>query len=255
MLKNLFFCFATVLLHAQTYQLEVQDSIRVNYEIYWGQDVLQSSYFSSQNNIYKLTQTDTLIYTSNVAGNLTQVECNSGLQVLLFYKNTNKLVLLDNLFNEIKTIIFTNMLIDFVKPASQNECWFYDEVTQKIGLYNYFSNSFKWISIILTSPPKNAHSTINFFYWVNQNNEWYQLDKFGKITFLGNLEIDSKVVAMNEKELIYIKNNQLYLLQSATKQSYILGNIKKMIKKSFYQNGILSIFTNSLLTNYKLKIQ
>ena len=36
----LFFCFATVLLHAQAYQLEVQDSIRVNYEIYWGQDVL-----------------------------------------------------------------------------------------------------------------------------------------------------------------------------------------------------------------------
>jgi len=255
MLKNLFFCFVTVLLHAQTYQLEVQDSVKVNYDMYWGQDVLQSSYFSSQNNIYKLTQTDTLIYTSNVAGNLTQVECYSGLQVLLFYKNTNKLVVLDNLFNEIKTIIFTNMLIDFVKPASQNECWFYDAHTQKIGLYNYFSNSYKWISIILTSPPKNIHSTINFFYWVNQNNEWYQLDKFGKITFLGNFEDNLDVVAMNEKELFFTKNNQLYLLLAHNEQLYDLGSTKKMIKKIFYQNGILAIFTNSLLTNYKLKIQ
>lgn len=255
MYKYILLSLVTSILHSQNALLALQDSLSISYDMYWGKDVLQNSYFSSQNNIYKLTQKDTLIYTSNVAGSLAQVECYSGLQVLLFYKNTNKLVLLDNLFNEIKTILFTNMLIDFVKPASQNECWFYDEVTQKIGLYNYFSNSYKWISIVLTSPPKNAYSNINFFYWINQNNEWYQLDKFGKITFLGKFESDLNVVAINEKELFLVKNNELYLLFPQKEQPYMLGSIKKMIKKSFYQNGILAIFTNSLLTNYKLKIE
>lgn len=223
--------------------------------MYWGQDVLQNNYFSSQNTIYKITPATTLMYTSNLGGTLTQVECFNALHIILFYKNTNRLVVLDSQFNEIQTILFKDVLVEFVKPASQNECWIFDSLTQKIGLYNFSSASIRWISSVLTSSIKQVYSNYNFLVWVNQNNEWYQLDKFGKITLLGTIEIDAQIVAMNEKELFYFSNNKLYLLQSDNKQQYILGDTKKMIKKSFYQNGILAIFTNSLLTNYKLNIQ
>lgn len=248
------FCFSAVL-QAQSFQLIPQDSVKVNFDEYWGIDAVQNKYFSTQNTVYKVTPTQTFVYTSNLGGTLSQVECFNALHTLLFFKNTNKVVVLDNLFNEIQIITFKDIVADFIKPASQNECWFFDSLTQKIGLYNFTTASSRWISPIVTSPIKQAYSNYNFLVWINQDNEWYQMDKFGQINYFGTVTKDANAICMNEKELFFTKKDQAFLMLAFKEDVIALGRTKKMIKKIFYQSGILAIFTNSLLTNYNLKSQ
>ena len=255
MIKYLIFCCFSLMLQAQSFQLILQDSVTVDFDEYWGQDAVQNKYFSTQNTIYKVTPTNTFLYTSNLGGKLSQVECFNALHTLLFFKNTNKVVVLDNQFNEIQTILFKDIVVDFVKPASQNECWFFDSLTHKMGLYNFSTATIRWISPVMTSPIKYIYSNYNFLVWVNQNNEWFQIDKFGKIIYLGEVEDAANIIFITEKELFFTKNEQLYVILAKKEQVFALGSTKKMIKKIFYQNGILAIFTNSLLTNYKLKTQ
>ena len=57
-------------------------------------------------------------------------------KLLFFIRQNNAFVLLDAQFNEINTTIFSEINCEFLKPASQNELWFYDSLSQQIGLYN-----------------------------------------------------------------------------------------------------------------------
>ncbi len=98
--------------------------IKVVCDVFLGFDNQQNSYTITNNILTKTNQTSTYQYNNLGLGKITKVEIQNPLQIVVFYKNFNTVVLLDNQLNEIKKIDFnlksTPVNLDAVALSSQN---------------------------------------------------------------------------------------------------------------------------------------
>ena len=73
-------------------------------------------------------------------GTISSVDIINPLRIVLFYKNQNAAVIIDDQFNEILTISFSEienpLLANYVGYAANNKLWIVTEDTQQIGLYD-----------------------------------------------------------------------------------------------------------------------
>ena len=237
---------------AQNIHVERVGNKPYKYSTYWGNDLSGNSYFSSSNNLYKINKIDTLNYANNTFGKISSVETFNMLQTLIFYKENNAFVLLDAQLNEINTIIFSEINCEYLKPASQNELWFYDSLSQLIGLYNLNSKQLKFLS----NPIKNikySQSDYNYLYWVDNENICYSISKFGKIINLGKVIAFEKIFFLSQRDLFYLFDDKIYYYTFENQLSTIININENLIANFFYTDGIFSIFTNNQLSTYQIK--
>ena len=249
----LLFLFTAFSSLAQNIDFEKVGVKPAKYDVFWGNDISGNNYFSTSNNLYKINEKDTLNYTNNKFGKITGVETFNMLQTLIFYKQNNAFVLLDAQFNEINAIIFSEINCEFLKPASQNELWFYDSLSQQIGLYNLNSQKSKFLSNPINKTIKQAHSDYNYLYWIDNENSIYSINKFGKIASLGKVKPFEKVIFSDKSDLFYLFEDKLvyYSIENQTEMNIAID--EKMIKNFFYKDGILSIFTDYQISTYQIK--
>ncbi|MES2865089.1 MAG: hypothetical protein V4666_13270 [Bacteroidota bacterium] len=249
----LLFVFTTFCSTAQNIDFEKVGVESAKYDVFWGNDISGNNYFSTSNNLYKINEKDTLNYTNNKYGKISGVETFNMLQTLIFYKLNNAFVLLDAQFNEINTTIFSEINCEFLKPASQNELWFYDNLSQQMGLYNLNSQKIKFLSNPINKTIKYTHSDYNYLYWIDNENAIFSINKFGKIVSLGKVSSFEKVIFSDKSDLFYLLDDKMYYYSVENQASRKINIDEKMIKNFFYKDGILSIFTDGQLINYQIK--
>lgn len=249
----LLFLFTTLCSTAQNIDFEKVGVRPAKFDVFWGNDISGNTYFSTSNNLYKSNEKNTLNYTNNSYGKITGVETFNMLQTLVFYKQNNAFVLLDAQFNEINSFIFSEINCEFLKPASQNELWFYDSLSQQIGLYNLNSQKTKFLSNPINKTIKYTHSDYNYFYWIDLENGIYSINKFGKIANLGKVKPFEKVIFSDNSDLFYLFEDKLiyYSIENQTEMNLSID--EKLIKNFFYKDGILSIFTDYQISTYQIK--
>jgi hypothetical protein len=248
----LFFLLATFYSSAQNIESVKIAAKLFNYEVFWGNDLSGKHFFSKNNTLYKVSKSDTLNYANNNFGKFSSVETFNMLQTLVFYKENNAFVLLDAQLNEIKTTIFSEIKCEFLKPASQNELWFYDSLSQQIGLYNLNSKKLKFLS----NPIKNikySQSDYNYLYWIDNESNAFSISKFGKIKSLGKIMSFEKVVFISQNELFYLFDDKIYYYTFENQISTRININEKLIENFCFSGGFFSIFTNKQLSTYKIK--
>ena len=233
-----------------------QNSIKIECEIFLGFDNQQNKYSIKNNILTKNSETITYQYNNLGLGKITRVDFQNPLQIVVFYKNFNTVVLLDNQLNEIKKIDFnlksTPVTLEAVALSSQNQIWIYDSISSKIGLYNVNTYAFKWISTMLENPISYYESDYTHFYWTDVNLNLYRISIYGTIEKLGiQTKFDSIQLTKNGNS-IYQLENQLYYYDLTSKRSSKIAIDEKIISKFFFGDGILSIFTQNEITNYKI---
>lgn len=248
----LLFLFTTIGSFAQNITFEKIDVKASKYDAFWGNDISGNNYFSTGNNLYKVTNSDTLNYANNKYGKISGVETFNMLQTIVFYKENNAFVLLDAQFNEINSTLFSEINCEILKPASQNELWFYDNFSQKFGLYNLNSKTYRFLSIPINLKIKHYYSDYNNLYFIDQEYNYFSMDKFGKIYTKSVISKFDDISFSNQEcvylafdELVYVDNSQLLIVP--------LNIHEKLIKKVFFKDGILSIFTDSQIITYQIK--
>lgn len=220
--------------------------------------------FDNQNNLYTLKNniltknSDSTIYQYNnlSLGDIFNVDFQNPLQIVIFYKNFNTVILLDNQLNEIKRIDF-NLLSDpvnihSVALSSQNQLWFLDTISSKIGLYNVNTNVVKWISTILENPFLHYKADYTHLYWVDTNFDLFRISIFGTIEKIGNHPKFESIQLLEKGNSIYLIDNNLFSFNSKTKINTKIVIEEKIISKFFFKDGILSIFTQNEIINYKI---
>ena len=237
---------------AQEINFEKIDSKPAKYDAFWGTDISGNTYFSSSNNLYKITKTDTLNYTNNKYGKISGVETFNMLQTLVFYKENNAFVLLDAQFNEIDSTLFSEINCEILKPASQNEVWFYDNFSQKFGLYNLNSKTYRFLSIPINLKIKHCYSDYNNLYFIDQEYNYFSIDKFGKI-YTKSVISKFDDISFSNQECVYLAFNELVYVDNSQLLIAPLNIHEKLIKKIFFKDGILSIFTDSQIITYQIK--
>lgn len=236
----------------------LMDSIRFDGDQFLGYDPF-GFYYTIKNNVFsKINTRDTLEYKNISLGKITKVDLQNPLKIVLFYENFNTVILLDNQLNEIQKINFSESTIPIVVSAigiaSQNQLWIYNSMNQQLGLFDYLNTIYKTISVPSAENIKNYFSDFNAFYWIDNKNNWYACDIFGRITNNGKVPDFESIEIINKNQFIYSTNGSLIFQDLEKDQKTEIKIAEKSFKKFYYKDQILSIFTSEGITNYKIII-
>jgi len=216
--------------------------------------------YQIKNNVFSKTKgTEVFEYKNVSLGNITKVDLQNPLKLLLYYDDFNTVLLLDNQLNKITEINFSQNAIPIVADAigmsTQNQLWIYNALNQQIGLFDYLKNEYKTVSTPLTESIKYYQTDFNTFYWIDKKNNWFSCDIFGKTTALGKVPDFDKIEVLNNHQYIFSKANLLYFKDISDTNSNTISEIEvleKTFDKFCYKDQILSIFTAKEITNYKI---
>jgi hypothetical protein len=254
-----FLLFSSLFVYSQNKPTAVFiDSIAINTTRYLGKDNFSNFYYINNNQLHKKNSTKEFHYKNVGLGKLSQISFENNLQPLLLYSDFNTVILLDNQLNEVQKIDF-NSINPFLKVScigfgGQNKIWFFDYITQKFGLYDLTTSTIKFISNSQSTEITKVYSDYNFFYYVDQDNNYSKISIFGKIILLGKLPNYDSLCFLDASKIIYKLDNLLYIYNlddNTTNELFIKEN---SFTNFFFKDGILSIFTQNKITNYQINL-
>jgi hypothetical protein len=207
--------------------------------------------------VLKKTQNHEVFEYKNLSyGKITQVDIQNPLKIVVFFETFNAVVTLDNQLNETQRILFSDLpqplLLVAMGFAAQNKLWGFDRMSQRLLLYDFIKNAPQFLG-----PPREERlihyqTTLNFFYWIDQDQKMHRCDMFGKTNFLGQIEPFEKCWIIDSKQLILFRQDKFYLQEIATSKLMDLKIEQKNVENFTYKDGILSIFTPKELFNYQI---
>ena len=259
--KNIFLIFMTFLIVEITFSqnaiyTENIDKTLLLTDTFLGFDNQQNQYSIKDNVLSKNSKLINYQYKNVSLGKITRVDFQNPLQIVVFYNDFNTAILLDNQLNETKKIDF-NLLseavnIDAIALSSQNQLWFFDAISSKIGLYNLTNDSFKWISTTLEHSIKHYNSNYTHFYWLNDKNKFHSISIYGTIETFDHFPEFDTIQLINSEIALYTNDNQLLYYEIANNRSTKIKIAENFVTNFFFADGILSIFTQNEITNYKI---
>jgi len=225
-------------------------------ETFVGLDALANYYYLINNTLFRKNSTNTFQYKNPFLGKITRVDIQNPLKTLVFYGDFNTVVLLDSQLNETEKIDFsanaTPIVATAAGMASQNKLWIFNSLTQQIRLYDYLNDTFKELTQSLQGTFKYYETDFNNFQWVDDQMRWRSCNIFGKTIDMGKVP-DFDQIKLTENQLIlFTKNGELNYQDFRNDKIFLIENIEKSFKSFTYRDQILSIFTGSQITNYKI---
>lgn len=250
----LLFFFFTKVNSQQLLEVVEVDTIATNFDLFIGRDVYNHFYGINQNALIKVADKEVFEYQNVNLGKLEHVDISNPLQPILFYKEFNTVVLLDAQLNITHKILGNefNVVFEYVGLARQNNIWFYDSISQKFGLCNTVNNTLSFISNPFPTTFQSIKSTYNNFYWISNEGVFYKISFFGNIsTVKENVKGEASFI-IDENSYLYINNNKLFF--SSIDEEMEINLNKNSFDIFCYNDGILSIFTNYIIYNYKINL-
>ena len=225
---------------------------------YVGFDGLGNNYYIKNNVFIKQNDSQSWEYKNVALGKITSVDYVNPLKIVVFYENFNTIITLDNQLNEIQRLnlsdIDSTIFASKIGMASQNQFWIYNALTQQILLFDYLKNTSKSIGNPIQENIKYTQSDFNYFYWIDEINNWYAIDIFGKVTLLANIPPFEKMQIVDSEKILFLKDNALYCLNNKLKTVFEIEIVEKSFQNFYYKDQILAIFTNQQIKNYKIKL-
>jgi hypothetical protein len=263
MIKNaiyflLLFGFTTVFGQNQKLKTTALSTKEMENKTYIGFDGLGNNYYIKENVFIKVNESKTWEYKNVALGKITSVDFLNPLQIVVFYEDFNTIVTLDNQLNEIQKLnlfdIDNTIFASKIGLAAQNQFWIYNSLTQQILLFDYLKNTSKAIGNPIQEGIQYTQSDFNNFYWIDEINNWYAIDIFGKVTLLASIPPFKKIQIIDSERLLFSRDNILYCLNNVTKSVYEIEIVEKSFQNYYYKDQILAIFTNQQIKNYKIKL-
>jgi hypothetical protein len=255
---TLFYCSAIGFCQNQKPTVTKLNTIAVDADDFLGYDSF-GFYYTLKNDVFsKINGSERLDYKNISLGKITKVDLQNPLKLVLFYENFNTVITLDNQLNETQKINFSESPIPIVATAvgiaSQNQIWVYNSMNQQIGLYDYLNQNYKTLATPLSENIIFYSTDFNLFQWIDATNNWYACDIFGKIKKIHSTPDFDCIALLYDTQYIYSKSGELYFVDVAKEQKTQLVISEKTFVKFHYKDQILSIFTTSGISNYKITI-
>ena len=254
----LVFCCTIGFCQNKKLQTTALDTKELENKTYIGFDGLGNNYYIKDNVFSKQNESQVWEYKNVALGKITSVDYVNPLKVVVFYEDFNTIITLDNQLNEIQKLnifdIDNTIFASKVGLASQDQFWIYNSLTQQIMLFNYLKNTSKIIGNPIQESIKYTQSDFNNFYWIDEINNWYAIDIFGKVTLLANIPPFEKIQIIDNEKLLFSRDNILYSLNNQTKVVHEIEIVENSFQNYYYKDQILAIFTNQQIKNYKIKL-
>ena len=234
------------------------NSSKIEDKTYLGFDGLGNNYYIKNNEIIKQDNKQKWGYKNVALGKINSVDIINPLKIIVFYENFNTIITLDNQLNEIQKLnlsdIDGSIFASKIGLGSQNQFWIYNALTQQIMLFDYVNNTSKNIGNPIQENIKYTQSDFNNFYWIDEINNWYSIDIFGKLTLLASIPDFEKIQIITNEKILFLKDDTMYCLNNKTKTVDKIEIVEKSLQNFYYKDQILAIFTNQEIKNFKLKL-
>ncbi|BAO54514.1 hypothetical protein [Nonlabens marinus] len=164
-------CFFFAFAKAQSPQIPTYIELPLGVDQFYGVDDFNNLYYGKKNVIYKRpmhvnSNTGAQQFYDVQLGDLTSVDLINPLRILLFYKDTQTVVLLDNRLNESLRISLSELqpyrYFEHSSLAGERRLWLYNQDQQRLELVDYVQNK-----LIVSSPiikDKVSHFTSDYNY-------------------------------------------------------------------------------------------
>ena len=243
---------------AQEIPVKLLSNSKTPMERFLGMDAFGWEYSIANSELRKQKDGRMLKYRNVSLGEIYKADLQNPLQIILFYRKFNSVILLDNQLNETSRINFSDLpqplIAEAVGLASQNRLWVYDITTQQLGLYDLAQGSFKTITPPFTGTIKYYYNDYNYFYWIDSTNTCFMVNLFGNVGTLGTVPDYDKVQIVSSNELIVQKNNRLFFYNLEKQSQTAIAIPEKSFRGFHYAAQILSIFTDSEINTYQITL-
>jgi len=179
-------------LQAQTYQLK--DSLKLDADRFIGYDGYGHLYTIKQGALHKSGDLGEFFYQEFQLGPIESVDLINPLNLVVYFREVNTVVFLDNRLNEIERVNFnTEGLANTaaVTNAGNNRLWVFDIDNQQLQLYDYRSKRSTLFSQPFSGIPLSMVSDFNDCYVLTQN-------KLRQINIYGSLLAEYDVEGLSQ---------------------------------------------------------
>jgi len=255
---KIFFTYIILLLNIN---LIAQQKIKQNSSVYF--DHLDNIYTINNGTLDKQNpQGKHLEYQNNLLGNITLIDVSDPLRILVFYKDVNQIVFLNNELSPINQAIQLDELslfdIDWVCNASINGFWVFNKIKNRLMFYDKQLN-LKYKSMDLSA-------------FVNEDNAIKGMKMFGDKIYLnipkrGVLVFDMfasyiKTIPLKQvvdfqvlsPNILYSKAKDVFIFDMNKLNQFKILTKNALIKTIYYNNQKLHYFSGNILSKVKMKL-
>ncbi len=255
-----FFLFTTALCGQE---LVLTKTHALNADRFIGIDQYGHVYFLKNRMLHKQGVDGNFVFNDLQLGRITSVDIINPLKIVVFFQDTNTVVLLDNKLNEIQRINF-NMTSPFINigaatTAGNNSLWIFNLDTQQLELYNYTMRSKNTVSQPISGQLLSLVSNFNYCYVLTPH-KLRAYNVYG--SFLNEIEVaDYDAVKQENANIILRKSDSLYLIvdfalhKTKTPSEAIPLQMPQLNIKDFYlSEELLYIYDGKQLHTFKLTL-
>lgn len=205
-----------------------------------GIDNTNNSYYIKDNVLYKKTKKTLKTYANIHLGKIDRVDITNALKIVVFYKDFNSIILLDNQLNELtNSIDFTTVLnknISYVGTTINANLWLFSNDDNSLQIWNYKTKK-TIIDIPLQSDFKYKIASSNYRnIWLFSSKKGIRYNVYG--SFMEQIEIENikKVIAYKKGIICLTDTNFFYYKEKEFKELIAINKEKEIdVKKvDFY---------------------
>ncbi len=228
-----------------------------------GMDNYKNTYFIKDRIINKQGPDGNFLFNDLQLGRITSVDIINPLKVVVFFQDTNTVVMLDNKLNEIERINFNNLPqfinVSTATNAGSNSLWLFNVDTQQLELYNYGSKLQTVVSQPFPGRLLSQASNFNYCFTLTEK-KMRAFNSYGSILNEVPSEGYEKIIQQNEN-LVALKENSLYYIPDFAKRNNAVSH--ETVKLTFPEitikdlqltNDFLYIYDGENLHAFKLTI-
>ena len=195
------------------------------------------------------------VYSENTSSTLSNIDVTDPFYILLYYKNTNSIIFLDNNLSKIGNTVNLDKLgfysVSAVCKSKQNAIWFFDDYENKLLQYNFNTKQISqqiYLDKKIFMQIKIKEQT-NFIYLQNGKNQIDIYDNTGLL--IENLKFEN-IFQFKGENIMYCNNRYIFSYNFETKQkdSIELENINKF-KELRMENSLLYVLNADSISIYK----
>ena len=254
-----FFIFYIHISYSQKIQTEFVSKTPLHADTFIGIDGFDHTYYIKNNVLFKKRDKDTINYSNVLLGKITSVNIQNPFKLVIFYKDFNSVVILDNNLNELtnridftKETLFNN--VRFVSASSENNLWLFSD-DSKLHLYNYKNHSIKvqtqpmifYQNDFNTNQIKSTYKNV----WLLSAKGVIQFNEYGNYIQFIDIENITDLFPL-KKGFIYFKNSSFFFWENK-KSIPVSLNYTQTIKNININNNSIQVFDGKEILQYKLK--
>ena len=183
-MKNLFYIILFISQFTTAQEWRLQKSTPLIADSFMGIDSYNYLYWVQDNVLHKKEGKNAYSFSNNLLGNIQSVDITNPLTVLVFYYQSQTVIILDNKLNEIERVVFSQMpefmQVTTVGNAGSRQLWIGNTATQRLELLDYRSKSQEAISAIFNGDILEQVSNYNYCY-IRTANHIYLYNNYGSV--------------------------------------------------------------------------